>query len=82
MVEVIVRKKVKTKKDGTEVWENKKLLSEFFGIADNIQISYNNFGHLVMRLWKNENEGEELLVVLNSAETLKLLRYVMRHIRW
>ena len=56
MVEVIVREKRKTKRDGTEVWENKKLLSEFFGIGDKIQISYNNFGHLVIRLWRPQEE--------------------------
>lgn len=81
MVEVIVREKRKTKRDGTEVWEHKKLLSEFFGIGDKIQISYNNFEHLVIRLWRPQEEGREYLIVLDSYETLRLLQFVMRHIR-
>jgi len=82
MVEVIVREKRKTKRDGTEVWEHKKVFSKYFSpiSGDGVQVSYNNSGHLVMRLWKKGEEGKETLIVFNMHETLSLLDFLKRRV--
>ncbi|NJE27034.1 hypothetical protein E3E22_10520 [Thermococcus sp. MV5] len=81
MVEVIVREKVKEEKDGTEVWRNKKILSEYFSLSDNIQVGYNNFGHLIVRLWHNEEKSKDIVIVFDKAETYELSQFVRYELR-
>lgn len=81
MVEVIKRRLVKEDKDGGEVWKVWKLLSERF---NKVQVSYNDFGHLVLRLWNEdelEQKGEEILIVFNRYETTRIHNFVKFDLR-
>jgi len=75
VVDVIVRKLKEVKKDGTEVWEIKKILAEYFRRSD-VQVSINSWGHLVVRLIKSEDE--EILVVFNVLETREIAQYIKK----
>ncbi|WP_324735322.1 hypothetical protein VFC49_09255 [Thermococcus sp. SY098] len=80
MVEVIKRRLVKEDKDGAEVWKVWKLLSERF---NKVQVSYNDFGHLVLRLWYEDEEciGDEVLIVFNRYETTRIHNFVKFDLR-
>jgi len=83
MVEVIKRR-FKEDKDGAEIWKVWKLLSENF---NKVQVSYNDFGHLVLRLWNEDEEHiadevfDEVLIVFNRYETTRIHNFVKFSLR-
>lgn len=80
MVEVLVREKVK-EEIGAEVWRNRKLLSRRF---NKVQVSYNSFGHLVLRLWNESEEvkeNDEVLIVFDKFETGRIYDFVKYNLR-
>lgn len=90
MVEVIVRERFKevVNEKGEveeEAWNVKKVFSEFFGFCDNIQVSYNNHGHLVLRMWNSVlPKGEkrrEILIVFSVAETKRIVDFVQNALK-
>ena len=48
----------------------------FDPIKDKIQFSINNFGHLTIRAFNPEKENEDVLIVLNVAQTKELCRFI------
>ena len=41
-----------------------------------MQVSYNNYGHLVLRFFDPNGEREETLITLDARETWQLLNFV------
>jgi len=46
----------------------------------NMQISYNNYGHLVIRFFKPEKESEDTVLVFTASQTREIVRFVKNRI--
>ena len=47
----------------------------------NIQVSYNSWGHLVVRILQNENPNEDTLIVFNQRVSGEIIDFSRNNIR-
>jgi len=65
-------------------WIKRKIKSEKITIPEEYnqyQISLNSWGHLTIRLFKEDNPDEDIVIVFDSLMTRSILRYIGRLIR-
>lgn len=64
----IIRRKAIVSKETFDTWEAMS--------TRRMQVSYNSYGHLVLRFFDPSGENEDTLVTLTVNETRELVRFV------
>lgn len=62
----------------------REAFTEYGADSYEIQMSYNNYGHLVIRFFKRDEDGnveDEFMIVFSESESQELIGFINTHIK-